>query len=156
MDERRLRRLLDAGRSLISELDREVVLQRLLEAARDVTGARYAAIGVLDEGREGLERFLTAGIDPETHRQIGDLPGGRGVLGVLINDPKPLRLHDVGAHPRSSPSARARCSTPARRRSHCATATSTSCRPSPACRSMSRAASARSRSRPTCTRTARS
>jgi signal transduction histidine kinase len=101
MEQDRLRRLLDAGRSLISELDPEAVLQRLLEVARDVTGARYAAIGVLDERREGLERFVTVGIDAETHRQIGDLPRGRGVLGVLITDPRPLRLADVGTHPRS-------------------------------------------------------
>src|SRR5690348_7290445 len=101
MHESRLRRLLDAGRSLISELDPEVVLQRLLEVARELTDARYAAIGVLDERREGLERFLTVGIDEDTHRQIGDLPRGRGVLGVLISDPQPLRLADVSAHPRS-------------------------------------------------------
>ena len=73
----------------------------MLEVARELTGARYAAIGVLDERREQLERFLTAGIDEETHRAIGDLPRGRGVLGVLITDPKPLRLADVGAHPQS-------------------------------------------------------
>src|SRR5262252_6614487 len=101
MHEDRLRRLLDAGRSLISELDPEAVLQRLLDVARDVTGARYAAIGVLDERRQGLERFITVGIDEETHRQIGDPPRGRGVLGVLITDPRPLRLADVSAHPRS-------------------------------------------------------
>jgi signal transduction histidine kinase len=101
VDETRLRRLLDVGRSLISELEPEIVLQRLLEAARDITGARYVAIGVLDERREALERFLTVGIDEETHRQIGDLPRGRGVLGVLISDPQPLRLADVSAHPRS-------------------------------------------------------
>ena len=101
MDEPRLRRLLDVGRSLISELEPEVVLQRLLEVARELTGARYAAIGVLDEKRENLERFLTVGIDEETHRQIGDLPRGRGVLGALIADPRPLRLADVGAHPKS-------------------------------------------------------
>ncbi len=101
MDEPRLRRLLDVGRSLISELEPEVVLQRLLEVARELTGARYAAIGVLDDGRESLERFLTAGIDEETHRQIGDLPRGHGVLGALISDPRPLRLADVGAHPKS-------------------------------------------------------
>jgi signal transduction histidine kinase len=101
MDEPRLRRLLDVGRSLISELDPEAVLERLLEVAREVTGARYAAIGVLDERREALERFLTVGIDEETHRQIGDLPHGRGVLGLLISEPQPLRLADVGAHPRS-------------------------------------------------------
>jgi signal transduction histidine kinase len=101
MDEPRLRRLLDVGRSLISELEPEVVLQRLLDVAREVTGARYAAIGVHDEQREGLERFLTVGIDEDTHRQIGDLPHGRGVLGVLISDARPLRLADVGAHPQS-------------------------------------------------------
>jgi len=101
MDESRLRRLLDVGRSLISELEPETVLQRLLEVARELTGARYAAIGVLDEQRKGLERFLTVGIDEETHRQIGDLPRGRGVLGVLINEPQPLRLTDVSAHPQS-------------------------------------------------------
>jgi len=69
VDERRLQGLLDAGRALISELDPDAVLQRLLDAARDVTGARYAAIGVLDERREALERFLTAGVDEETHRR---------------------------------------------------------------------------------------
>jgi signal transduction histidine kinase len=101
MDERRLRRLLDVGRSLISELDPETVLQRLLDVARELTGARYAAIGVLDDSRKGLERFLTVGIDEDTHRQIGDLPRGRGVLGALISEPQPLRLADVSAHPRS-------------------------------------------------------
>src|SRR3954462_2035718 len=101
MDEPRLRRLLDVGRSLIAELEPETVLQRLLAVAREITGASDAAIGVLDEQRQGLERFLTVGIDEETHRQIGDLPRGRGVLGVLISDPQPLRLADVGAHPRS-------------------------------------------------------
>jgi len=101
MDDARLRRLLDVGRSLISELEPEAVLQRMLDVARELTGARYAAIGVLDERREGLERFLTVGIDEDTHRQIGDLPRGRGVLGVLISDPQPLRLADVSVHPRS-------------------------------------------------------
>ena len=64
MDERRLRRLLDVGRSLMTGLDPEAVFERLLDVARELTGARYAAIGVLDERRERLERFLTAG-----HRQ---------------------------------------------------------------------------------------
>ena len=94
-------RLLEAGRSLVAELDVEVVLERLLETARELTGARYAAIGVLDEQRRGLERFLTSGIDAATHAAIGDLPRGRGVLGVLIDDPRPLVLPDVNAHPRS-------------------------------------------------------
>jgi signal transduction histidine kinase len=99
--EDKLRRLLDAGRGLVGELDPEAVLDRILQEARDLTGARYAALGVLDETRSELERFLTVGIDAKTHRAIGDLPRGRGVLGVLIDHPEPLRLADVGAHPRS-------------------------------------------------------
>ena len=85
-------RLLEAGRALVAELDLEVVLERLLETARELTGARYAAIGVLDAERRGLERFLTSGIDAATHAAIGDLPRGRGVLGLLIDDPRPLVL----------------------------------------------------------------
>ncbi len=101
MDARRLRALLSAGGALAFELDREAVLQRLLEQARGLTGARYAAIGVLDEARTGLEDFITAGVDAETHRAIGRLPRGHGVLGLLISDPRPLRLPDVEAHPAS-------------------------------------------------------
>jgi signal transduction histidine kinase len=97
----RAERLLDASRSLVSQLDLELVLERLLETARELTGARYAAIGVLDSERRALERFLTSGIDAATHAAIGDLPRGRGVLGVLIEDPRPLVLADVSAHPRS-------------------------------------------------------
>ncbi len=101
METARLERLLEVGRSMIAELDPEAVLDRLLDVAQELTGARYAAIGVLDERREQLERFLTRGIDEDTHRAIGDLPRGRGVLGVLIHDPRPLRLSDVGEHPES-------------------------------------------------------
>jgi len=101
LDEHRLARLIDAGRGLLSELDLETVLDRLLQTAADLTGARYVALGVLDAGRRELARFLTRGIDEDTHRAIGDLPRGRGLLGVLIDDPRPLRLDDVGDHPRS-------------------------------------------------------
>ena len=100
-DDDNLRRLLDVGRALVSELDTEAVLTRILDEAREITGARYVALGVLDERRNELERFLTSGIDEQTHRTIGDLPRGRGVLGVLIEDPRPLRLADVGHHPQS-------------------------------------------------------
>ena len=100
-DERRLARLIEAGRGLLSELDLETVLDRLLETAAELTGARYAALGILDDERRELDRFLTRGIDEETHRVIGDLPRGRGLLGVLIDEPRPLRLDDVGDHPRS-------------------------------------------------------
>ena len=101
LDEERLARLVDVGRSLVAELDLETVLRNVLEAARELTGARYAALGILDDRRASLERFLTSGIDDELHRRIGALPHGRGVLGELIRDPKPLRLADVGKHPRS-------------------------------------------------------
>jgi signal transduction histidine kinase len=101
LDERRLRRVLEVGRSVVSELDLEPLLQRVLEEARELTGARYAALGILDEQQRELERFLTLGIDAETHARIGALPRGRGVLGVLIDEPEPLRLGDVGEHPRS-------------------------------------------------------
>ena len=101
LDEQRLRTLIDAGRSLVAELDLERVLERLIEVARELTGAGYAALGVLDPGKDHLERFITSGIDPETHARIGDLPRGRGVLGLLIREPHPLRLADVNAHPES-------------------------------------------------------
>jgi signal transduction histidine kinase len=96
-----IRRLLQAGRGLVAEHGTEAVLDRILKEAREITGARYAALGVLDDTRQALERFLTVGIDPATHGAIGDLPRGRGVLGVLIHDPQPLRLSDVGQHPQS-------------------------------------------------------
>ena len=100
-DEPRIRRLLDIGRTLTTELDEGVVLDLVLETARDITGARYAALGVLNEQHTELQRFLTAGVDEATHRAIGDLPRGRGVLGALIEDPRPLRMADVGQHPSS-------------------------------------------------------
>jgi signal transduction histidine kinase len=96
-----MRRLMDAGQALVAHLDLERVLEDLLGIAIEVTGAQYAAIGVLDSDRIHLARFLTRGVDPETHAAIGDLPRGRGVLGVLITEPRPLRLADVGTHPRS-------------------------------------------------------
>ncbi len=101
LSETELRRLLDVGRTLVAELDLESVLDSVLRAARELTGARYAAIGVLDEHKEELARFLFVGIDEEQRRRIGPLPRGHGVLGELIRRPEPLRLHDVTAHPRS-------------------------------------------------------
>jgi signal transduction histidine kinase len=96
-----IRHLLDVGRALTKELDQRVVLDRVLETAREITGARYAALGILNEQRSELEQFLTLGVDEETQRAIGDLPRGRGVLGVLIDHPQPLRLAEVGQHPSS-------------------------------------------------------
>ena len=93
--------VLEVARGVLAELDLDVVLERIIEAARALTGARFAALGVLDRSRCELERFITAGIDDETRRDIGTLPRGRGVLGELISDPRPLRLANVGAHPHS-------------------------------------------------------
>ncbi|MFN8217360.1 MAG: GAF domain-containing sensor histidine kinase [Solirubrobacterales bacterium] len=97
----RHRRLLDVGATIVSELDLELVLRAVVEAACELTGARYGALGVLDGEREELERFIHHGIDEETRREIGNLPRGRGVLGELIRNPEPLRLRDVGSHPHS-------------------------------------------------------
>jgi signal transduction histidine kinase len=99
VDEERFRRLIDVGNNLLSELDLEAVLKSVVEAARELTGARYAALGVLDRERRELERFINVGIDEETRRDIGNLPRGRGVLGELIREPAPLRLRDVDTHP---------------------------------------------------------
>jgi signal transduction histidine kinase len=100
-DDHRLSRLIEVGRSLLSELDLDVVLDRVLETARELTSARFAALGILDERRRELAQFLTRGVDEATHRAIGDLPRGRGILGLLIEEPQPLRLADLGEHPRS-------------------------------------------------------
>jgi len=96
-----LRVLVEAGIALSSELSLDAVLQRLVETAARLTGARYAALGVIDTSGHGLERFVTTGIDAETYAAIGDLPRGRGLLGVLIRDAETLRLHDIADDPRS-------------------------------------------------------
>jgi signal transduction histidine kinase len=101
LDSDRLGRLVEVGRSLVAELNLPNVLDRVLEVAREITGARYAALGILDEEKRELEQFLTVGIDDERRAQIGSLPRGHGVLGLLIREPQPLRLDDVGSHPDS-------------------------------------------------------
>jgi two-component system, NarL family, sensor histidine kinase DevS len=97
----RLRILVHAGIALTSELSLDSLLQRLAETAAELTEARYAALGVIDRAGQSLERFFTTGIDEETHSAIGDLPRGRGILGVLIREAKPLRLHSIAEDPRS-------------------------------------------------------
>jgi two-component system, NarL family, sensor histidine kinase DevS len=93
--------LVEAGIAISSELTLDGLLQLLAETAAELTGARYAALGVIDTSGRELERFITHGIDPETHAAIGDLPRGRGILGVLIRDARPLRLHDIAEDERS-------------------------------------------------------
>ena len=99
--EGRLRALFAAGLAVTSELSLDALLRRLVEAAAELTGARYAALGVIDANGVELEQFITHGIDGELRAEIGDLPRGRGILGVLIRDAKPLRLHDLTEDPRS-------------------------------------------------------
>jgi signal transduction histidine kinase len=100
-NETRLRALFDAALALNSELSLDALLQKLVESAAALTEARYAALGVIDETGTALEHFVTTGIDAETQAAIGDLPRGRGILGVLIREAKPLRLHELGQDPRS-------------------------------------------------------
>src|SRR5690348_1990458 len=97
----RLRALVETGIAINSELSLDAVLERIVEAAAHVTGARYAALGVVDQAGSGLERFVTYGISPDVRTEIGDPPHGRGILGVLIADARPLRLHDLSEDPRS-------------------------------------------------------
>ena len=97
----RLRQLFDASIALTSELSLDALLQRVVETASALTGAKYAALGVIDESGTALERFVTTGIDAETHEAIGALPRGRGILGVLIRDAEPLRLTHLSDDPRS-------------------------------------------------------
>jgi len=100
-DQERLRAVLDAAIAVTSELSIEAVLQRIVESAAELTGAQYAALGVIDQSGTGLENFVTTGLDEETIARISDLPRGRGILGVLIRDAQPLRLAELGADPRS-------------------------------------------------------
>jgi signal transduction histidine kinase len=95
------RALVDAGIALTSELSLDGVLQTLVESAAELAGARYAALGVVDASGQRLERFVTHGLSAHEIEEIGELPTGRGILGVLIHDPRPLRLHDIGSDPRS-------------------------------------------------------
>ena len=98
----KLRSLIEAGIALTSEGSLDALLRRLLELAAQLTGAQYAALGVLAPGGAGLERFLTHGVDAATEAAIGAPPQGHGILGALIREAKPLRLHDLSDDPRSA------------------------------------------------------
>ena len=97
----RLRQLFEASVALTAELSVDALLQKLVETAAELTGARYAALGVIDESGTALERFVTTGVDADTRAAIGDPPHGRGILGVLIRDAEPLRLRHIADDPRS-------------------------------------------------------
>ncbi|WP_319460914.1 GAF domain-containing sensor histidine kinase [Micromonospora sp. RTP1Z1] len=96
----RLRALLDAVVGIGTDLDLRSTLQRIVQSACELVGARYGALGVIGPDRL-LHDFIIHGIDDELHAKIGDLPHGRGVLGLLIDDPRPLRMPDITEHPKS-------------------------------------------------------
>jgi signal transduction histidine kinase len=99
---RQLQALVQASLALTTELPLESVLQKIADVARDVLGARYAALGVINEAGTGLSQFLTAGVDEATKRAIGPLPTGKGMLGLLITERRPLRIRTLASHPQST------------------------------------------------------
>src|SRR3989441_2387059 len=95
----RFQRLLDAGLAISSRRAFAAVLQQVVDSARDVVGARYAALGVLNKAGDGLAEFVTSGLTEAERSQIGDPPHGRGLLGLLIREPQPVRSSDINRHP---------------------------------------------------------
>lgn len=101
MSDERLPALGEAAAALAGELGLGAVLETIVEAARSATGAQYAALGVVGED-ETISQFVYTGIDDETARRIGHLPRGKGLLGLLIRDPRVVRTDDIASHPASS------------------------------------------------------
>ncbi len=100
--EARLERVIREVPSLMAELDLHAVLERVAELAAEIVGARYVAVGLLAPDGQALDTFVTAGLDEEERRAIGPLPTGRGILGLLIREARPIRLRDLREHPVSS------------------------------------------------------
>lgn len=96
---RRFELLLDAGVAIFSEHTLAAVLQRVVDSAREVVGAKYAALGVLSADGKGLSEFVTSGLSDAERAHIGDLPSGRGLLGLVIREPHPIRSADIKHHP---------------------------------------------------------
>jgi signal transduction histidine kinase len=94
----RMRGLVSAVVSIAEDLTLEAVLDRVVNSARELVGAKYAALGVLAPDGKVLSHFVTVGMDAETVEKIGPRPTGHGVLGLLINEPHPIRLHDLGTY----------------------------------------------------------
>lgn len=99
---RMTRALVEAGMALGSALSLAHVLQILVDVARELVGARYAALGVINAEGTGLSDFVTSGMSAEVRARIGALPTGKGILGLLIRDARPLRLRDMREHPVSA------------------------------------------------------
>jgi signal transduction histidine kinase len=93
--------LIEGGMSLAAEQSLERVLQQVVDLARELTGARYAALGIVNEAGTGLSDFITSGLTPVQRARIGNLPEGHGILGLLVRDARPIRLRDLEEHPAS-------------------------------------------------------
>ncbi|MHB2028619.1 MAG: GAF domain-containing sensor histidine kinase [Acidimicrobiales bacterium] len=100
-DPLKLKRLLDSILMIGADVDLAVLLRHIVEEACSLVGAKYGALGVLNETRTRLEEFVTVGLSYREEESIGSRPTGRGVLGLLITEPQALRLDDLGAHPDS-------------------------------------------------------
>jgi signal transduction histidine kinase len=100
-DPTKLRRVLEAVLLIERDLELPALLRHVIEEACSMTGARYGALGVLNDDKTALEEFVTIGIEPDQVGKIGPLPTGKGVLGLLIADPGPLRLTRLSEHPDS-------------------------------------------------------
>lgn len=98
----RLRSLLRATQAVVEEIDLSVVLRRIVEAAVELVGAEYGALGVIAPDGHGLEAFIHVGMDDGAVDRIGHLPEGHGLLGAVIAHPGPIRLEHIGSDPRSS------------------------------------------------------
>ena len=96
----RLRDLIRVNHVVTSDLDLDSVLRRIVEMSTELIGARYAAMGIIGDDGD-LEQFIHVGIDDATVGLIGDLPEGKGLLGVIIDDPRPVSLDGISADPRS-------------------------------------------------------
>jgi signal transduction histidine kinase len=100
-DPAKLRRVLEATLLVEADLELPALLRHVIGEALAMTNARYGALGVLNEDRTALAEFITVGLDPDEEERIGARPTGRGVLGLLISEPKPLRVARLGEHPES-------------------------------------------------------
>src|ERR1051325_8061347 len=95
----RIERVLREAPALVAELRLDAVLQRVADFAGGTVGARYVAARLLAPDRRTLDSFIVCGIPAETHQAIGPLPSGRGILGLLIREGRPIRLPDLGPPP---------------------------------------------------------
>lgn len=101
-DEGALERLVRAGIRISAEREIGTVLRKVVDSAREVIDARYAALGVLDSSGEALSQFVVSGLTEEEYERIGALPTGKGLLGVVIEQPRPIRLRHITDHAKSS------------------------------------------------------